>query len=57
MKKTDRTWNENETTLCLGLYYLYASGVVSFDEGTQSLGAIINRGYAGSCRPKVLHPS
>ena len=33
MKKTDRKWNETETTLCLGLYYLYASGVVSFEEG------------------------
>ena len=43
MKKTDRKWNENETTLCLGLYYLYSSGVVSFEEGVQSLGAIINR--------------
>lgn len=43
MKKTDKRWNENEITLCLGLYYLYSSGVVSFEEGVTSLGEIIKR--------------
>lgn len=43
MKKSDKQWNVNETTLCLGLYYLYSSGTVSFEEGIKSLGAILNR--------------
>ncbi|MDD7381567.1 MAG: HNH endonuclease [Bacillales bacterium] len=43
MDRTGIKWNEEEITLCLGLYYLYSSGVVSFDEGTIALGKLLGR--------------
>ncbi|MDD7256054.1 HNH endonuclease [Bullifex porci] len=43
MDRTGIKWNEDEITLCLGLYYLYSSGVVSFDEGATALGKLLGR--------------
>lgn len=36
-------WNEDETTICLGLYYLYSSGVVSFEEGVKAVSLLLGR--------------
>lgn len=43
MDRTGIKWNEDETTLCIGLYYLYSSGAVSFEAGVRALGNILGR--------------
>ena len=43
MDKYGITWNENEITLCLGLYYLRSSGVVPYSKGIKALAQIFNR--------------
>lgn len=43
MDRTGIRWDEDEITLCLGLYYLYSSGSVSFEDGVKALGKMLGR--------------
>lgn len=52
MDRTGITWDENEITLCLGLYYLYSSGMVSYKKGVIKLGNLLGRSE-GSVKLKL----